>query len=166
MKAKLCAMTDLSIPVDVLIKDEGWNSAIKNPEAFCKHVIGKAKTVVDFEAHGELSIALINDAEIQALNKTYRGKDKATNVLSFPDSGPAPVLGDIVIARETVTREAEAAGLSITDHLTHMLIHGFLHLQGYDHENDAEAALMEVLEVKALRTLNIDNPYKNNEHLP
>ena len=156
-------MTKFGIPVDVLVKDENWNDIVDNPEAFCKDVIRTTISMAEAFSGGEISVALVNDAEIQTLNKTYRGKDKPTNVLSFPDAGPAPILGDIVIARETVKREADAADLTITDHLSHMLIHGFLHLQGYDHENDADAFIMEDLEVKALQLLNIDNPYTINE---
>lgn len=153
-------------PVDVIVKDVGWNEIVSAPETFCNHIIETAQSVLETCHQGEISIALINDAEIQALNKAYRRKDKPTNVLSFPDAGPAPLLGDIAIARETVEREAEAAGKKTVDHLAHMLIHGFLHLQGYDHENDPDAAIMEALEIKALALLNIDNPYKIHEPSP
>lgn len=156
-------MTNFGIPVDVLVKDEGWNELIENLESFCARVIEAAKNTADNPTPGEVSIALVDDAEIRALNKTYRGKDKATNVLSFPDSGPAPILGDIVIARETVAQEARTGKISISDHLSHMLVHGFLHLQGYDHENENEAEIMEALETQTLQALNIDNPYKINE---
>ena len=109
---------------------------------------------------GELSLAFINDAEIQTLNCDYRGKDTPTNVLSFPDNGPAPLLGDIVLAFETIQREAAEKSVSLHHHLSHLIIHGFLHLQGYDHETEAEAIQMEALEIKALAALNIDNPYE------
>ena len=109
---------------------------------------------------GELSLAFINDAEIQTLNCDYRGKDTPTNVLSFPDNGPAPLLGDIVLAFETIQREAAGKSVSLHHHLSHLIIHGFLHLQGYDHETEAEATQMEALEIKALAALNIDNPYE------
>ena len=108
-------------------------------------------------------MALINDSDMQALNKKWRGKDKPTNVLSFPDSGPAPVLGDIVIAFETVHREAEAANKPVQDHFIHLLVHGFLHLTGYDHMNDQDAKIMEALEISILTNFNIDNPYEINE---
>lgn len=156
-------MTNFGIPVDVLIKDEGWNELIESLESFCTRVIDAAKSNAADLTPGEVSIALVNDAEIRALNKTYRTKDIPTNVLSFPDAGPAPILGDIVIARETVVQEASAGHLSIGDHLAHMLVHGFLHLQGYDHENEDDAEIMEALETKILKALNIDNPYKINE---
>lgn len=156
-------MTDFDLPVDVLVKDTDWHLVLDNPENFCRSVIDTIRAVLRPQKQGELSIALIGDAEIQVLNKTYRGKDVPTNVLSFPDAGPAPLLGDIAIARETVLREAETTGLAARDHTAHMLVHGFLHLQGYDHENDADAAIMEALEIEALHALNIDNPYKINE---
>ena len=81
-------------------------------------------------------------------------------MLSFPDNGPAPLLGDIVLAFETIQREASEKSVAFQDHLSHLIMHGFLHLQGYDHETEAEAAEMEALEIKALAALNIDNPYE------
>lgn len=156
-------MTDRDIPIDILVGTAGWNEALGRAEEFCLKVIKNMLADHQFKKTGELSIALVNDNEIQTLNQTYRGKDKPTNVLSFPDSGPAPILGDIVIAYETVAKEATERGKSLSDHLTHMLVHGFLHLQGYDHENDADGAIMEDLEVAILTKMNIDNPYIINE---
>lgn len=156
-------MSKLGFPIDVLIKDAGWTEILENPSRFCSRAIDAAQSALEVYKQGEISIALMSDAEIHVLNRAYRGKDKPTNVLSFPDSGPAPLLGDIAIARETVMSEAAAAKLDIEDHVSHMLIHGFLHLQGYDHEDDAEASVMEAIEVRALHALNIDNPYKINE---
>jgi probable rRNA maturation factor len=100
------------------------------------------------------------------LNAQWRGKDKPTNVLSFPGSSvepgrPAgPVLGDIVLAGETIRREAELEGKLFEHHLTHLIIHGFLHLFGYDHASDDDARVMEALERKALDTLGIGDPYQ------
>lgn len=113
----------------------------------------------------ELSLLFTDDAHIQALNREWRGKDKATNVLSFPafDIGPddalPPMLGDIVLARETCVREAAEKGVSVADHATHLIVHGTLHLVGYDHVDDHGAEAMEALEVKALASLGIANPY-------
>lgn len=149
--------------IDVMVKDAKWCDALDNPETFCQDIIETILTHGDFHKIGELSIALVNDNEIQTLNKTYRGKDRPTNVLSFPDFGPAPILGDIAISLETVSHEAASAGKNFTDHVTHLLVHGFLHLQGYDHENDAEATAMESLEIDILTKMNIDNPYIINE---
>lgn len=119
----------------------------------------------------EIAVRLTDDAEVQTLNRDFRGKDKPTNVLSFPqvqddlleglansDDGEI-LLGDIVLARETCTREAEEKGISVIDHATHLIVHGTLHLVGYDHMEDASAAAMEALEVKALASLGIANPY-------
>ena len=119
----------------------------------------------------EVAIRLTDDDEVQALNRDFRGKDKPTNVLSFPQVQPdlletmsnsddgEILLGDIVLARETCVREAEEKGIAIVDHATHLIVHGALHLVGYDHMDDASAAAMEALEVKALASLGIANPY-------
>jgi probable rRNA maturation factor len=117
----------------------------------------------------EISLRLTDDAEVQTLNRDYRGKDKPTNVLSFPQYAPeelanlsdAPeiLLGDIVLAHETCATEAAAKGISLADHATHLIVHGTLHLLGHDHIEDAAAEAMEALEVKALASLGIANPY-------
>ena len=110
----------------------------------------------------ELCIVFCDDAEIRGLNATWRGQDKPTNVLSFPTPGALatkPLLGDIVIAFETVAREAREQDKSLADHASHMIIHGFLHLIGYDHETPAEAEAMEALERRVAETLGIRDPY-------
>ena len=123
----------------------------------------------------EVAVRLTDDEEVHALNRDFRGRDKPTNVLSFPqvqadlleglsnsDDGEI-LLGDIVLARETCAREAEEKGVPLADHATHLIVHGTLHLVGYDHMDDASAAAMEALEVKALASLGIGNPY-GDEH--
>ncbi len=123
----------------------------------------------------EIAVRLTDDAEVHALNRDFRGKDKPTNVLSFPqvqgdlleglansDDGEI-LLGDIVLARETCAREAEEKRISLVDHATHLIVHGTLHLVGYDHMDDAAAAAMEALEVKALASLGIANPYADQD---
>jgi probable rRNA maturation factor len=112
----------------------------------------------------EVSIVLANDTAIQDLNRVHRGIDKPTNVLSFPQDDPdsphfGPLLGDIVVAFETVDREAVDGGLPFRHHLTHMIVHGFLHLVGYDHQDDDEAEEMERLETAILTALDIPDPY-------
>lgn len=111
----------------------------------------------------ELSVVLMDDAEQQVLNKQWRNIDKPTNVLSFPQIEPfAPVLGilgDITLARETLEREAVEQGVSFTDHFTHLVVHGFLHILGYDHIDEQDALVMEGLETQILATLGIADPY-------
>ncbi|MBT2187575.1 rRNA maturation RNase YbeY [Sphingobium nicotianae] len=127
--------------------------------------------LLDKDIAVEVSVKLSDDAEVQQLNAAYRGKDRPTNVLSFPmvqsdligalansDDGEV-LLGDIILAQETCTREAAERGVSLADHATHLIVHGTLHLVGHDHENDAEAEAMEELEIRALETLGLADPY-------
>ena len=144
--------------IDIAIRDESWVSVTADLQGLIGAAINQIQKILDSPKLGELSIALVDDAAIKALNWDYRHKDKATNVLSFPQDGP--LLGDIVLALETITREAAEKSVSLEHHVTHLIIHGFLHLQGYDHETDETAAEMEALEITALSALNIDNPYE------
>lgn len=113
----------------------------------------------------ELSILFTDDAHIRALNRDWRGKDKPTNVLSFPafetvPGDPLPLLlGDIVLARETIAAEAALEEKPLDHHLCHLVVHGLLHLLGYDHEDEAEAERMEALERRILSELAIPDPY-------
>ena len=109
----------------------------------------------------EVSVVLSNDQEVQYLNKTFRHKDNPTNVLSFPSKEEGE-LGDIILAYETIKWEAEEAGVSPLHHTIHLIIHGFLHLLGYDHEKENEAQQMENMEIQILKDLNIDNPYEDS----
>ena len=120
----------------------------------------------------EIAVRLTDDAEVQALNRDYRRKDKPTNVLSFPMVQPDLIdnlantddgeilLGDIVLARETCEREAEERGVSIAAHATHLIVHGTLHLLGYDHMLDDEADAMESLEREIMAALGLHDPYE------
>ena len=114
----------------------------------------------------EISVVLTSDIEQRVLNRDYRGIDKPTNVLSFPQIEPhAPVsglLGDIILARETVEREAAEEGKSLADHVSHLVVHGFLHVLGYDHIAEDEALHMEGLETQILATLGIADPYADD----
>ena len=116
----------------------------------------------------EACVALTTDAEIACLNATYRGKSTPTNVLSFPSGDGAPGgdvrrLGDIVLAAETIAREADEQGLPPLHHVQHLVVHGVLHLLGFDHETEAEADEMEALEVEILARLGVANPYGDTE---
>ncbi len=148
-------MIAFAFNIDIVRQSENWP---ENDELI-KRAIGAAMSVLNEPRLGELSVALSDDAQVQTLNQKYRDKDKPTNVLSFPIPAPAPLLGDIVLAYETVEKEAKDKCISFENHMTHLLVHGFLHLQGYDHKTDEEASTMEALEIKALAALDIDNPY-------
>ncbi len=117
----------------------------------------------------ELSLVFTDDASIQEINAEWRNQDKPTNVLSFPafpivpGDMPGPMLGDIVIARETVEREAVDLDKTFDDHLTHLLVHGFLHLFGYDHMEKEEAEEMEALETRILAGLGLSDPYAGQD---
>ncbi len=119
----------------------------------------------------EISVLLTSDAAVQSLNSQYRGKDKPTNVLSFPmvepalldsladSADPEILLGDIVVAFETCEREAGERGISLKDHAAHLIVHGVLHLLGHDHMDDAEADAMETIERAAMAALGLHDPY-------
>ncbi len=114
----------------------------------------------------EVSVVLTDDAEQRELNRQWRGQDKSTNVLSFPQLEPfSPVMGlvgDITLARETVEREASEMGIPFDAHYTHLVVHGFLHLLGHDHVEDDEAERMESLETRILAALGIADPYADS----
>ena len=144
-----------------------------------------ARAAIECTPHGELlttpaaieiSVRLASDEEVHALNRQYRGKDKPTNVLSFPmvqpdlidtvdqnsDDGEV-LLGDIVLAHGVCAAEAAERGISVDDHATHLLVHGTLHLLGYDHQGDEEADGMEAIERDALASLGLADPYQIRE---
>lgn len=122
----------------------------------------------------EASIVLANDDLVQVLNRDYRGKDKPTNVLSFasldaddpvPEDGPVHI-GDIILAYETIEREAKEQGKYFKDHFTHLVVHGTLHLLGYDHIEEDEATIMETAEIRILEKMDIQNPYTETNYVP
>jgi probable rRNA maturation factor len=121
------------------------------------------QTALRDQAKTELTLRLVDSKESSELNSRYRGKNQPTNVLSFPAELPPgvdiPLLGDIVICAPLVSEEAAAQGKSLQAHFAHLVIHGVLHLQGYDHQDDEQAAEMEALEVEMLDSLGFANPY-------
>ena len=154
------------ISLDIMIEAGDWDR-LEDVEALARKA-AQAALAVTYEADGEFeaSVMLADDAQIQELNRTWRNKDKPTNVLSFPApeqpglGGPRH-LGDIALAYETLVRESEEESKELAHHFAHLIVHGVLHLLGYDHEVEAEADIMEGLEVKALATLGIADPYRD-----
>lgn len=152
--------------IDVAIECPAWNGAVPGAEALCRRASAAALVAAGGGA-GEIAILLADDEAVRALNARWRGRDAPTNVLSFPGPDPETIggaaaprhLGDIALACETVLREAAEQGKSPADHLTHLVVHGVLHLLGYDHEAEAEAAEMEALEVAVLAGLGVPDPY-------
>lgn len=141
----------MGIKTTIHLKDKRWKKAL---HPYCKRIETVAAAV---SGKGEVSVVLADDGFVQELNKNYRGKDKPTNVLSFPnDEEP---LGDVILAYDTVAREALAQGKDFKDHAAHLIVHGILHLQGHDHEDEKQAETMEKKEVKTLKKLGISNPY-------
>lgn len=151
-------------PLDIAIirNDDHWPDGLEDvAERAVMEALSQSGAKIKGAA--ELSILLTNDAEQHELNMQWRGKDSSTNVLSFPQIEPfGPViglLGDITLARETLEREAVDLDTSFTDHFTHLIVHGFLHILGYDHIDDEEALQMEHLETQILASLGVDDPY-------
>lgn len=155
----------MTVHYDMAINAEGWQNE-ETLRRLVDSVLQATLQELGFNnIDSELSLVFTNDADIREINAKWRHIDKPTNVLSFPafalqpGQEPGEVLGDIVIARETVEREAAEEDKSFDDHLSHLVVHGLLHLMGYDHQNDEEAEQMETLERKILASLGISDPY-------
>lgn len=166
--------------LDVAVTAEaGWTEALgDDPERLCARAVLAALGVTPFAglANGgsciEVSVRLTDDAEVHALNLKWRGKDKPTNVLSFPMVQPDLIgvignaddgellLGDLVLARETCVAEAAEKGVAASEHCSHLVVHGVLHLLGHDHIDDSEAEAMEDLERAAMAELGYGDPYR------
>ncbi|MGE6741919.1 rRNA maturation RNase YbeY [Allorhizobium pseudoryzae] len=166
-------MPDLDLQISV--EDDRWPDE-EQLNTLCKRVLDAAAQMLATEEKQpfpkqpcEVSLVFTDDAAIREINAEWRGKDKATNVLSFPafpvtpGKMPGPMLGDIVIARETLEREAEELEKPFDDHLTHLMVHGFLHLFGYDHIEKDEAEKMEALETRILAGLGLSDPYAGQD---
>jgi probable rRNA maturation factor len=158
-------MPSAPLTADILVTAACWQ-AEPDAEALVQRAIEAAARQASASAEGaEVAIVLTDDSGIRTLNRDWRGIDKPTNVLSFPAAqtpgrGAEPrLLGDIAIAYEITRHEAESENKPFADHLSHLAVHGFLHLVGYDHENDADAEKMETLERTILASLGVPDPY-------
>jgi probable rRNA maturation factor len=152
--------------IDILVESARW-SGRRGVQPLLRRAIAGAATALPAKSAratsgAELAIVLTNDSAIRKLNRTWRGKNEPTNVLSFPadpQAGAHRLLGDIVIAYETLAREARAERKPFDHHLAHLAVHGYLHLVGFDHEDEDEAAAMEGLETAILARLKVPDPY-------
>ncbi len=154
--------------IDVAVDDAAWTGSFLDAAAACRRAADAALAEAAPGGPVELSILLADDATVVSLNRRYRGCAGATNVLAFPGSpalapGAPGVLGDVVLARETVCREARARGLAVADHARHLVVHGTLHLLGYDHRDDREAAEMRGAETRVLRRIGVADPWQSGE---
>jgi probable rRNA maturation factor len=168
-------MPPFALPItEVLVVAECWQTE-PGAEAVIHRAVATAAEMVDAGiGEAELAVMLTDDAGIRTLNSNWRGIDKPTNVLSFPalpSTGPAGpddsprMLGDIAIAYETTRKEADDEQKPFDHHLSHLAVHGFLHLIGYDHESDGDAETMETLEQEILAQLGIPDPYADRERM-
>jgi probable rRNA maturation factor len=153
------------LKIDVLVDSGLWKDAGKIRPVVRRAIAQAAST--QSTSGSELAIVLTNDSAIRQLNRLWRGIDAATNVLSFPAATKQAAdesahLGDIVLAYETVAREARAEGKPLAHHVAHLAVHGYLHLIGFDHERDADAEAMEEAERAILRRLAIPDPYRKS----
>jgi len=156
----------MSVSVPINIAEDQWKM-VDGLEAKIEHSVVKACRVCGKgEARDiEVSVLLANDNAIQELNKQYRGKDAPTNVLSFPgicnnENGGPILLGDIILSYETIQKESLKDNKALMDHVTHLVVHGVLHLFGYDHEEEDTAREMEMIEISILKDFGIENPYE------
>jgi probable rRNA maturation factor len=140
------------------IEDARWRKTRALP-ARLKQAVRAALVAAGADEAADLTLLLTTDKRVTALNRDFRGKNKSTNVLSFP-SGANGYLGDIAIAYGVTSKEAKAEGKKLTDHTVHLAVHGVLHLFGYDHVTARQAKVMEPMETRILATLNIADPYE------
>jgi len=153
-----------AVAIDLVIKSGRWRTK-RTSGAAIRRAVARAATVTS-TINGELAVVLTNDSAVRALNRQWRGINAPTNVLSFPSAHTGGYLGDVVLAYETIAREARAEHKPFAHHLAHLAIHGFLHLIGYDHQHDRDAIRMERAERKILRQLAIPDPYRPRLEAP
>ncbi len=166
-----------AVAIEVIAESPEWKTTLPRAERVCGQAAAAAFGAVQPNTRGaEASVILADDARVRLLNNAYRGRDEPTDVLSFPILGeggtavsPTPnqpvLLGDIVIAFETATADAAASDIPLSDHLSHLVVHGMLHLCGYDHLTEVEANEMECLETRILAGLGVSDPYAAGEPL-
>lgn len=160
------------VEVDLAVEDNRWGNTLPGLDELVAVAVNAALAGAEEEGPSEVSVVLTSDAAVQALNREWRGKDAPTNVLSFavrdagappPPPGVPETLGDVIVAYETTAAEAAEGGTTLKAHLCHLLVHGVLHLVGYDHLDDSDAEEMEGLESEVLAGLGIDDPYAGIE---
>jgi probable rRNA maturation factor len=161
------AVNSPDLSSDARISEPRWSERLDDVEGLCRRVLTSASA--HMRAGGEVSVLFTDDAEMQVLNRRWRGLDKPTDVLSFPADGPkipgaAAYLGDIALGYETAMADAETMGRPAAAHVSHLLVHGFLHLLGYDHVESADAAVMEPLEAMILSDLGWPDPYRTGPY--
>jgi probable rRNA maturation factor len=144
--------------LDIIHGAPGWRAALPRVEALARRAVGAA--LADQGTSGHLSLLLTDDAEIRRLNGGFRGREKATNVLSFPAAHGGLPLGDLAVSLGVVRREALAEGRALAAHFAHLVVHGTLHLLGHDHLAAGEAMLMERAEARILHRLGLPNPWR------
>jgi probable rRNA maturation factor len=166
---KPAASTGVTLDVDIVRHGDAWTSAGVTDFALRRAARAAMLTAPLPPGTYQVTLLLTDDAEMRVLNRTWRGKDTATNVLSFPanDAIREPgLLGDVVLAYETTRKEAREQNIALEDHVAHLVVHGVLHLLGFDHAEDAEAERMENLERTALASLGIADPYTETGEAP
>jgi probable rRNA maturation factor len=145
----------MTVRITVILEDMAWKTCIPNPITYTRTIIRPL-----LPKRGGLTVLLSNDAAVQALNRQFRASDKPTNVLSFPGINQKTYLGDIILALETIEAEAKQHKKTFLQHFTHLIVHGTLHLLGYDHVIKHDAEIMEQREREYLYRLGIPDPYQ------
>ena len=148
---------------DLIVETEGWPSE-DELRHLCADAINAVNKELNVEKSNTFCLLFTDDGALKDLNSRFRDRQTSTNVLSFPANvDDDSYLGDIALAQETVFREAQETSIPVTHHIAHLVMHGFLHLQGYDHQTEAEAEQMEAIERKALQHIGIADPYQGDQ---